>query len=197
MRLTHEFQPAEAHTSVLTVLPPARPASAPGYTVIRRNGTVTAFDATKISVALTKAFLAVEGTSSGASQRVRDIVQELTAQIVSALTQRAIDGRTFHIEDIQDQAELALMRAEHHKVARAYVLYREERAKARRASALPAATAEPLLHAIGTDGTARPLDLARLTLVVEEACVDLDGVSAAAVLAETRRNAGVSVPLNL
>ena len=42
-----------------------------------------------------------------------------------------MQGRTFHIEDVQDQVELALMRSEHHKVARAYVLYREERTRER------------------------------------------------------------------
>src|SRR5690606_4120268 len=105
----------------------------PGYRVIRRNGGVTSFDAGKISVALTKAFLAVEGSSAAGSRRVHDGVEELTAQVVSALTRRVGEGRLFHIEDVQDQVELALMRGEHHKVARAYVLYREERARERAA----------------------------------------------------------------
>ena len=98
---------------------PPRPATEPAYQVIRRNGTVTPFDASKIAVALTKAFLAVEGNSAAASRRVHDIVAKLTEQIVAGLTRRADAGRTFHIEDIQDQVELALMRGEHHKVARA------------------------------------------------------------------------------
>ena len=104
------------------------------------NGAVTPFDSAKIAVALTKAFLAVEGTSAAASRRVHDTVDALTEQIVGALTRRSDAGRTFHIEDIQDQVELSLMRGEHHKVARAYVLYREARAHERalaKASALP------------------------------------------------------------
>lgn len=97
-------------------------ASEPGYQVIRRNGAVTPFDSGKIAVALTKAFLAVEGNTAAASRRVHEAVATLTEQVTAALTRRASEGRTFHIEDIQDQVELALMRSEHHKVARAYVL---------------------------------------------------------------------------
>ena len=107
----------------------------PGYQLIRRNGTVTRFDPTKITLALTKAFLAVEGSSAASSRRIHDVVGGLTQQIVSSLTRRADLGHTFLIEDVQDQVELALMRGEYHKVARAYVLYREERAKQRIGSA--------------------------------------------------------------
>lgn len=99
----------------------------PAYRVIRRNRAVTPFDATKITVALTKAFLAVEGSTAANSRRVHDVVSGLTEQVVAGLTKRADAGRTFHIEEVQDQVELALMRGGHHRVARAYVLYREER----------------------------------------------------------------------
>ena len=100
-------------------------AHAPGRVqVIRRNGKVTHFDANKIMVAMTKAFLAVEGGSAAASSRIHDRVRELTEQVVSALTRRLPGGGTVHIEDIPDQVELALMRAGEHKVARDYVLYR-------------------------------------------------------------------------
>src|SRR5688572_9008788 len=105
--------------------------SEPGMQIIRRNGSVSPFDAGKISVAMTKALLAVEGGTAAASRRVHDIVEQLTAEVVAALTRRVGEGRTFHIEDVQDQVELALMRSEHHKVARAYVLYRETRARER------------------------------------------------------------------
>ena len=109
----------------------ASPQAAPPMQVIRRNGTVSKFDASKISVAMTKAFLAVEGHTAAASRRVHEIVEQLTAEVVGALSRRMSEGRTFHIEDVQDQVELALMRSEHHKVARAYVLYREERTRQR------------------------------------------------------------------
>jgi ribonucleoside-diphosphate reductase alpha chain len=129
MSLATETTPA---ARIVHSLPAAAPQPAePAYQVIRRNGAVSPFDQSKIAVALIKAFLAVEGNSAAASRRVHDVVADLTAQIVAGLMRRADTGRSFHIEDIQDQAELALMRNEHHKVARAYVLYREERARQR------------------------------------------------------------------
>ena len=107
-------------------------ATAPGeFRVIRRNGKVTVFDGTKIKVALTKAFLAVEGNQAAASTRVHELVEEIGDKIVAAVTRHTPAGGAMHIEDIQDQVELALMRTGERKVARAYVLYREERARER------------------------------------------------------------------
>jgi len=163
--------------------------SAPAFHVIRRNGSVSPFEAGKIAVAMTKAFLAVEGHAAAASRRVHEIVEELTAQVVSALTRRVDSQRALHIEDIQDQVELSLMRGGHHKAARAYVLYREERAKARRdAGVTETAPAAPALRVKGRDGSLRPLDEARLERVLTEACAGLDGVATAPVLSEARRN---------
>ncbi|MDH4986554.1 ribonucleoside-diphosphate reductase subunit alpha [Aminobacter anthyllidis] len=160
-----------------------------GYRVIRRNGSVTLFDATKITVALTKAFLATEGSVAAGSRRVHEVVEDMAAQVVSALTRRADTGRTFHIEEIQDQVELALMRSEHHKVARAYVLYREERARERAAAKVASVeVTAPALQVKGDDGSLAPLDEARLARIVDEACDGLDAVSAEAILTETRRN---------
>src|SRR5689334_18587713 len=96
------------------------------YKVIRRNGAVVGFEPSKVTVAMTKAFIAVNGGTGAASARVRELVSDLTEQAVSALIRRQPTGGTFHIEDIQDQVELALMRSGEHDVARAYVLYREE-----------------------------------------------------------------------
>src|SRR6266478_894625 len=101
------------------------------YKIIRRNGAVVGFEPGKISVAVTKAFLAVEGGQSAASARIRELVAGLTDIVVGALVRRQPAGGTFHIEDIQDQVELALMRSGAHEVARAYVLYREKRAEVR------------------------------------------------------------------
>lgn len=173
------------------VLPSAAstPAAEPGYHIIRRNGAITPFDASKIALALTKAFLAVEGNTAAASRRVHEIVEGLTAQVVSALTRRADAGRTVHIEDVQDQVELALMRGEHHKVARAYVLYREQRARQRAEASPPApASPTPALRMTSADGTLAPLDTARLDALIAEACAGLDGVSAGAIRVETERN---------
>jgi ribonucleoside-diphosphate reductase alpha chain len=160
------------------------------YDVIRRNGKLTRFDAAKISVAMTKAFLAVEGGQAAASRRIHETVRQLTAQVVEALFRRLPDGGTVHIEAIQDQVELALMRGGHHKVARAYVLYREEHARQRAAKADTgsAEEQETVLTVTLPDGSTRPLDGARLRSVIAEACGGVAGVSAARVLAETLRN---------
>jgi ribonucleoside-diphosphate reductase alpha chain len=168
-------------------------ATSPGrHQVIRRNGKVTGFDAAKIGVAITKAFLAVEGGGAAASRRIHEIVQELTAQVTDNLFRRAGNsGIQVHIEDIQDQVELALMRGGHHKVARAYVLYREKQAEKRAAEAAkkkPAAAAPDALHVTRADGTRVPLDEARMAALVEEACRGLEEVDAERVLAEARRN---------
>ncbi len=166
---------------------PASVATPAAFHVIRRNRAVSPFDATKIAVAMTKAFLAVEGAQAATSPRVRAIVDGLCAGVVEALTRRADAQRALHIEDIQDQVELALMRGGHHKVARAYVLYREQRAQLRRESTTtPPPTTVVRVRA--ADGSLQPADLARLGLIVEEACAGLDGVSSATVIAETTRN---------
>ena len=88
------------------------------YKVIRRNGAVVGFEPGKISVAVTKAFLAVNGSQGAASARIRELVAGLTEAVVAALMRRQPQGGTLHIEDIQDQVELALMRSGEHDVAR-------------------------------------------------------------------------------
>ena len=168
-------------------------ATAPGaIKVIRRNGKLTNFDANKIAIALTKAFLAVEGGQAAASARIRDKVAELTQAVVHALTRHLSGGGTLHIEDIQDQVELALMRAGEHKVARDYVLYRDERARARAAEAAakqeqPAA-ASAALNVKLDDGRVVPLNEQRLRRVVAEACTGLSGVDAEEVVAAALRD---------
>jgi len=144
------------------------------YKVIRRNGAVVGFEPTKISVAVTKAFIAVNGGTGAASARVRELVAGLSEQVVGALLRRQPLGGTFHIEDIQDQVELALMRSGEHDVARAYVLYREERAKLR-AQQKAGAPAEAKLHALNVSegGQSRPLDVDRLRHLLRESCEGL------------------------
>ena len=157
------------------------PQSFDQYKVIRRNGSVVVFEPAKISIALTKAFIAVNGGQGAASARVREMVEQLTSGVVSALLRRQPHGGTMHIEDIQDQVELGLMRSGEHDVARTYVLYREERARSRAKSR----SKEPahIINVTGEDGVVRPLDLERLSALVQDACAGLgDAVSADAVI---------------
>src|ERR1700693_3155590 len=104
--------------------PEATPSRYSEYKVIRRNGAVVGFEPAKISIAVTKAFIAVNGGQGAASARVRELVEQLTSNVVNALVRRQPAGGTFHIEDIQDQGEPALMRSGEHVVARPYVLVR-------------------------------------------------------------------------
>ena len=166
-------------------------ATAPGeYRVIRRNGKVTSFDGGKIKVAITKAFLAVEGNHAAASNRVHSLVDQIGDEIVSAVTRRMPSGGAMHIEDIQDHVELSLMRAGEHKVARSYVLYREERKK-ERALSLESQTALELsssaLQVTMADGTKKPLDTERLQKILKEACWQVSGTDPEALMEETKR----------
>jgi ribonucleoside-diphosphate reductase alpha chain len=174
-------------------------ATAPGgFKVIRRNGKVTAFDASKIQIALTKAFLAVEGSSAAESSSVRQKVEAMTKQVVSALTRHLSGGGTLHIEEIQDQVELGLMRAGEHKVARDYVIYREQRSQERaaEAAAKPAAkkAAAKVINVKLDEGKVVPLDEDRLHRLVKEACVGLTGVDAEEVLAAALRDLYDGIP---
>ena len=158
------------------------------YQIIRRNGAVVSFEPSKIAVALMKAFLAVHGTSGAASASVRETVEQLTQNVVRALLRSRPGGGTFHIEDVQDQVELGLMRSGHHEVARAYVLYRERRAQERAAQGEAARAAEPQLMVVD-GGERRPLDLAALKSLIASACENLGAdVRPEPVLAETQRN---------
>ncbi len=144
------------------------------YRVIRRNGAVVAFEPGKISVAMTKAFIAIDGGQGAASVRVREVVASLTNDVVNALLRRQPDSGTFHIEDIQDQVELALMRSGEHDVARAYVLYREDRARERAKLKERAAAETPaeVMYVID-NGQRVPLDMARLSALIESSCSGL------------------------
>ncbi|KDB84238.1 ribonucleoside-diphosphate reductase, alpha subunit [Bordetella bronchiseptica MBORD681] len=172
------------------------------YNIIRRNGSVVGFEPSKIAIAMTKAFLAVNGGQGAASARVRELVEQLTAQAVSALVRNRPAGGTFHIEDVQDQVELALMRSGEHDVARAYVLYRERRAQERAAAAevleksSPAAAQEPTLSVVD-NGVRRPLDLAALRATIEAAGEGLTQYTdTEAILKETVKNLYDGVPVD-
>ena len=185
-----------------TILPRTSMAGGPvasayaGYQTIRRNGSVVAFEPNKIAVALMKAFLAVHGTQGAASASVRETVDALTESVVRALLRSRPGGGTFHIEDVQDQVELGLMRGSHHEVARAYVLYRERRMQERARQAQPATPQAPVLHVIDR-GQRLPLDFAALQALINSACEHLGSdVTGAPILAETRRNLYDGVPID-
>jgi ribonucleoside-diphosphate reductase alpha chain len=166
-----------------------------GYQILRRNGAVVSFEPNKIAVALMKAFLAVHGTQGAASASVRETVDGLTESVVRALLRSRPGGGTFHIEDVQDQVELGLMRGGHHEVARAYVLYRERRSQERARQGAAPVVATPTLMVVDR-GVRVPFDSARMQALIESACAGLGAdVKPDPILAETRRNLydGVSI----
>ena len=165
------------------------------YQIIRRNGAVVPFEPTKIAVALMKAFLAVHGTQGAASASVRETVDGLTQSVVRALMRSRPGGGTFHIEDVQDQVELGLMRSGHHEVARAYVLYRERRSSERAAQQEQAAPGAPALH-VTDNGQRVSLDLQRMQQIIAAACQGLgQDVKPEPIVAETMRNLYDGVPI--
>jgi ribonucleoside-diphosphate reductase alpha chain len=190
--------------SPTTAIPAARPRSAApaasayeAYQIIRRNGAVVSFEPNKIAVALMKAFLAVHGTQGAASASVRETVDGLTESVVRALLRSRPGGGTFHIEDVQDHVELSLMRGGHHEVARAYVLYREHRARERAKQQPAAARPEAAALTVLDNGVRVPLDMGRLQALVESACEGQGAeVKPDPILAETRRNLYDGVPID-
>ena len=192
-----------AHATT-AMLPPRRDTTTEGgsinhlahYQIIRRNGAVVPFEPNKIAVAMMKAFLAVHGTQGAASASVREVVEALTQQVIRALVRSRPGGGTFHIEDVQDHAELGLMRGGHHEIARAYVLYRERRAQERAKQVAEVAPPAPVLHAID-NGQRVVLDLNQLKSLIATACAGLGAdISAGPILAETMRNLYDGVPMD-
>ncbi len=166
------------------------------YQIIRRNGAVVPFEPTKIAVAMMKAFLAVHGTQGAASASVRETVDGLTQAVIRALMRSRPGGGTFHIEDVQDQVELGLMRGGHHEIARAYVLYREKRTQERVKSVAAKTARAPELH-VTEGGLRMVLDQKRLKSLIETACAGLGAdVSPAPILSETMRNLYDGVPMD-
>ncbi len=166
------------------------------YQIIRRNGGVVPFEPNKIAVAMMKAFLAVHGTQGAASASVRETVDGLTQTVIRALVRSRPSGGTFHIEDVQDQVELGLMRGGHHEIARAYVLYREKRTQERARQPQTQTSDAPLLHVMD-GGKKIALDVRNLQALIEAACANLGAeVKPDPIVAETMRNLYDGVPID-
>ena len=156
-----------------------RPSSAiePGILrVIKRNGSVVNFDISKIEVAITKAFLAVHTSAAAASSSVQQKVNSLAKSVHDTFSSRMPSGGTIHIEEIQDQVELALMRSEELKVARAYVVYRAERTKIRQEENTSAQEMTVLSPSERTE------------TIAKEACEGLSGTNPETIIQEANKN---------
>lgn len=197
LKISRRKKSMDTQTSSVTYTPHFDIAhTAPGHIkVIRRNGTVTPFDANKIVIAMTKAFLAVEGETANSSSRIHEKVSFITSKIFDTFMRRLHSTGTLHIEEIQDQVELELMRAGEYKVAKAYVLYREERRREReKAAQLEAAKHEYVLHVTLPDGEVKPLDIIKLTEQVKAACNGFTDVSPDLIIEDVKRNLFDKIP---
>ena len=185
-----ENSPTKVTAPTSGPISPSIAATAPGQIrVIKRNGTVVPYTEDKIAVAITKAFLAVEGGTAAASPRIRELVAGLARRVSSIFMRRLPSGGTIHIEDVQDQVELALMRSGEHKAARTYVLYREERARAREGEDVNPSTEKPIaINVVRRDGDSAALDMGRIRTLVTEACEGLEDVDAHRILTESLSN---------
>ncbi len=184
-------QTEEKKETELQKEPAATQAITPGQMrVIKRNGSVVPYDQEKIAIAITKAFLAVEGGAAAASTRIHNKVNELANSVTITFSRRMPSGGTLHIEEIQDQVELELMRSEEREVARSYVLYREERTRLRKEEIEEETEQErePGIKVILDDGTESILDVARLNTIVKEACNGLEDVSPEEIIEEAKKN---------
>ena len=196
---TETVQSVSVPTYPASAITPELEAAYAQYKVIRRNGAVVGFEPPKIAIAMTKAFIAVNGGQGAASARVREQVAQLTENVVTALMRRQPSGGTFHIEDIQDQVELALMRGGEHHTARSYVLYREERTKERvrqrETQQSAAAALKPAIN-VTENGVSLPLDVTRIAALVTSACEGLGReVTAQAVMEGMQRDLYDGVPM--
>lgn len=156
--------------------------------VIRRDGEIVDYDDSRIAAAMKNAFVAVEGSDAANADRIQDLVQEMTLDITQKLESRWPTGGTIHIEAIQDLVELALMRAGEHQIARSYVLYREERRRARQVKKHDTVITEQPLRVTLDDGTSTILDTGWLVNMVIEACEGLENVTPAQIIEDTRNN---------
>lgn len=188
---THSSLPKQqpsAHNTIANVQPGK-------LYVIKRNGKITYYEGEKIVVAMTKAFLAVEGKHAAVSSRIHSMVEQLEKNITQTFWRRMPQGGQFHIEDIQDQVELALMRAGLQKIARAYVLYREERAKHRTQENEPKQTSSSALHITMPDQSLMDLQYFPIEHIIKTACRDINEVNSELIIKETTRNLFNGIPL--
>lgn len=154
--------------------------------VIKRNGQVVPFDLSKISIALTKAFLQVEGGTAAASNRIHELTASLTTHVHEVLIQKYGENNALHIENVQDQVVVSLMRAGQYEVATQYILYRDQRRKERQETEAPKTTNE--LRIKMADGELKALDQKWLDKTVQEACAGITDVNTEQVITETKRN---------
>lgn len=179
--MSYSTSPLSSDTAILNPHPVA-----PVLRVIKRDGSAAAFTVDKIILAITKAIIAVEGEQSSESARVRKVSHEIANHIKQRLAKNGAAQSSVHIEDIQDQVELGLMRHGMQKVARAYVLYREEQAT-KRLDTKPVEDV-PYYEVLASDGQRYQLAESDIKSFIAKACEGLGAIDVPTLTALCLRN---------
>lgn len=150
--------------------------------VKKRDGRIVAFDAGRISRAIANAFRAERGLSREAKldAELREEVERTTAAVISRLP----DEDAVEVETIQDLVEEQLMRDGNYRVARRYIVYREEHNKARMFRGEPGGE-QPSIRVRNEDGSEGVVEAWRVKRRIEDACRGLDNVDPQRILDET------------
>jgi ribonucleoside-triphosphate reductase len=118
------------------------------FSVRKRDGRIAPFDESRIQLAIEAAFKADAGLAADQAlpSEAQAGVIRVTNAVVQAAVSRAVKGEALQIESVQDLVEAQLMAAGQHRVAKRYILYREDRRKAR----LARDVGEPLVSTVSS-----------------------------------------------
>lgn len=163
------------------------------YTTTKRDGKLVAFKPEKITAAIAKAFMA--HNHGILTPELLERAHQISDNVVNEVRSLWPNGKSIHIEELQDLVEKNLMNAGYHDVARRYIVYREERSKARRIKKFEDTTSidENLawvnnLKCKTTDQKEKNLNLKEILFQIETCCQGLDNVSSEKILRECVKN---------
>lgn len=148
------------------------------FSVRKRDGRIVPFDGTRIQLAIEAAFKADAGVHR--DQPLPNAAHTNVTRVANAVIQtalaRALKGEALEIEVLQDLVETHLMEAGHHSIARRYILYREERRKARalRGERTAEGDLQARLFVSSPDGSREALEPQRIRRRLISACRDFE-----------------------
>jgi ribonucleoside-diphosphate reductase alpha chain len=158
------------------------------FSVRKRDDRVVSFDETRIQLAIEAAFRADQGIPQDQPlpHTAQNEVLRISHAVIQAAIACAVKGGTLEIEFIQDLVETQLMEAGHHGIARRYILYREDRRKARALRGERTVEGEPQaqLFVSQPDNAREPLDPQRIRRRLVGACRGIEQNCSARDLAD-------------
>jgi ribonucleoside-diphosphate reductase alpha chain len=137
------------------------------FKVLKRDGRPVSFDETRVNLAIESAFKGERGLNPDhfLDETTQGCVQRLTEAVVQQCLGRALKGEILDVEQVQDVIEEQLMTEGYHGVARRYIVYREERKKARAIEGVRDRSGrfQAELHVTLRNGTRERLDPKRIS----------------------------------